>query len=103
LVMADSEPFGYVCVADLNAGNTAWVTDLVVAPEKRRRGFGLLLLNEAQEWARQRRFMMFVFEVQAKNHPAIRMAQKGGLEFGGYNDRYYANQDVTLFFGCTLR
>jgi RimJ/RimL family protein N-acetyltransferase len=36
--------------------------------------------------------------LQSKNLPAIRLAQKFGYEFCGYNDQYYINQDVALFF-----
>ncbi len=76
LVVAENDPLGYVCIADLNAGNTAWVTDLVVDPEKRRQGLGTLLLEGALTWARQHGFEMFVMEVQAKNYPAVRLAQE---------------------------
>jgi len=30
--------------------------------------------------------------------PAVRLVQKMGFEFSGYHDRYYANQDIALFF-----
>jgi RimJ/RimL family protein N-acetyltransferase len=44
-----------------------------------------------------------VLETQSKNHPCIRLAQKFGYEFCGYNDRYYPTQDVALFFGRALK
>jgi hypothetical protein len=31
------------------------------------------------------------------------MAQKLGFEFCGYNDRYFANRDIGLFFAKSLR
>ena len=34
---------------------------------------------------------------------AIRLAQKLGYDFCGYNDQYYPTQDVALFFGRALR
>lgn len=103
LVAADENPLGYVCVSEQSAGSVAWVTDLAVIPEQRRHGLGSLLLGAAEEWAVRRACRMFIFEVQAKNQPAIRLAQKAGLTFCGYNDHYYANQDVALFFGRTLK
>ena len=103
LVAADAHVIGYVCVFEQSAATVAWVTDLVVDAPHRRRGIGTLLLKSAQDWALQRGSRMFIFEAQAKNQPAIRLAQKAGLEFCGYNDRYYANQDVALFFGRTLK
>ena len=103
LVAVDGGVMGYVCVAEQSAATVAWTTDLVVASEKRRRGIGSLLLKSAQDWALERGSRMLIFETQAKNQPAIRMAQKAGLEFCGYNDHYYANQDVALFFGRALK
>ena len=44
-----------------------------------------------------------VLEVISKNQPGIRLAQKFGFEFCGYNDQYYPNQDVALFFGRALK
>jgi RimJ/RimL family protein N-acetyltransferase len=41
--------------------------------------------------------------VQSKNVPAIRLAQKSGFEFCGYNDQYYLNKDVALFFAKVLK
>lgn len=103
LVAADSSVTGYVCISEQGAATVAWVTDLVVIPDHRRRGIGSLLLKSAYDWAGERGCQILMFEVQAKNQPAIRLAQKAGLEFCGYNDHYYANQDVALFFGRTLK
>ena len=103
LVAVDSNAFGYACVVEHSAATVAWVTDLVVSPDQRRRGIGSLLLKSAQDWAVEHGSHMIIFETQAKNQPAIRMAQKAGLEFCGYNDHYYVNQDVALFFGRALK
>jgi GNAT superfamily N-acetyltransferase len=103
LIVTDINVIGYICIVEQSAATVAWVTDLVIAPERRRQGLGSLLLNSAHDWAIQRGSRMLIFESQAKNQPAIRMAQKAGLEFCGYNDHYYANQDVALFFGRTLK
>ncbi len=103
LVASDVNIIGYVCITEQSAATVVWVTDLVVDPHQRRQGIGSLLLKSAQDWARERGSSMLIFEMQAKNQPAIRMAQKAGLEFCGYNDHYYANQDVALFFGRALK
>ncbi len=102
-VAVDSGVVGYACILEQSASTVAWITDLVVLPDQRRRGIGSLLLNSVYDWARERGSHMLMFEAQAKNQPAIRMAQKAGLEFCGYNDHYYANQDVALFFGRALK
>jgi ribosomal protein S18 acetylase RimI-like enzyme len=102
-VAVEANVVGYVCVMEHSAASVAWVTDLVTAPERRRRGIGFALLNAALEHAFECGSHMLIFETQAKNQPAIRLAQKFGLEFCGYNDHYYPSQDVALFFGRALK
>jgi ribosomal protein S18 acetylase RimI-like enzyme len=77
--------------------------DLVVTPEVRRQGAASALLMAAQAWAVERGVRRIVLETQSKNHPCIRLAQKYGYEFCGYNDQYYPTQDVALFFGRALK
>ena len=103
LVAVDASVVGYICISEQSAATVAWVTDLVVTPDYRRHGIGSTLLKSAQDLAFENGSHMFIFETQAKNQPAIHMAQKFGLEFCGYNDHYYASQDVALFFGRTLK
>jgi len=98
-----SEPVGYVCVTEEHASAIAWVTDIVVAPERRRQGMGSALLNAAQNWALERGVRRLVLEMQSKNQACIRLAQKFGYEFCGYNDQYYPTQDVALFFGRAIK
>jgi len=94
---------GYAVLMGQSHATVAWVTDLVVAPEKRRSGVGSALLASAEAWAVERGHHTLIFEAQAKNQPAIRLAQKFGLEYCGYNDHYYSNHDVALFFGRALK
>jgi ribosomal protein S18 acetylase RimI-like enzyme len=42
-------------------------------------------------------------DMQSKNYPAIRLAQKMGFVFSGYSDHYYPNQDIALFFSLDVR
>lgn len=81
----------------------AWVTDLAVAGHFRQQGIGSALLLSAQEWARVHGAVRLVLEIQPKNHPAICLAQKLGFDFCGYNDRYFANRDIALFFARSVR
>ena len=93
---------GYVRISDQMVPGTAWITDVVVARRYRRKGIGSMLVLSAQQWATQRGNRRMVIEMQSKNHPCIRMGQKLGYEFCGYNDQYYATRDVALFFGKML-
>jgi ribosomal protein S18 acetylase RimI-like enzyme len=94
---------GYVGIKEITSSNTAWVSNIVVKNGLRRKGIASALLLAAQEWAVQRRLWFIVIEAQSKNHPGIRLAQKLGYEFSGYNDHFYLNQDIALFFSRYLR
>jgi RimJ/RimL family protein N-acetyltransferase len=97
----DQELVGYICLVERSIDSLVCVTDLVVNFVKRRKGVGSALLSAAQDWSAARAYRRMIFETQSKNLPAIRLAQKFGYEFCGYNDQYYLTQDVTLFF-CKL-
>ena len=97
VALAGPDPVGYACLAERYSA-AAWVTDLVVAPNWRRRGVASALIDSGKEWAGERRLRRLFLEMQSKNQGAIRLAQKHGFEFCGYNDHYYTTQDVALFF-----
>ncbi len=94
---------GYASVREESSQETAWVSDLAVDRSRRLLGIGSALLNAARKWAVERGLRRLIVETQTKNYPAIRFLQKRGLSFCGYNDLYYPNQDIAIFFGQTLR
>lgn len=99
----DAQPVGYISVGASQAPRTAWVTDLAVARRVRRQGIGTALLLAIEAWAAQQGATRLVLEMQPKNFPSIKMAEKLGFSFCGYSDRYYSNQDIALFFSRTVR
>jgi GNAT superfamily N-acetyltransferase len=99
----DGVPIGYMCVVAEQASAIAWVTDVVVALTQRRQGAGSALLTAMQTWASERGIRRMILEMQSKNQAYIRLAQKFGYEFCGYNDQYYPTQDVALFFGRAIK
>jgi ribosomal protein S18 acetylase RimI-like enzyme len=94
---------GYIQVRENQGTATAWVQHLVVIEELRRKGIGSALVFAGQNWAVKRSLRRMVLEMQSKNYPAIQLANKLGYEFSGYNDHYYENRDIALFFACFLR
>ena len=94
---------GYVRTNDALLPRTAWLMDVVVAPRFRKQGIASALVLAAQSWAVQRKNRRALLEMPSKNNPAIRLAQKLGYEFCGYNDQYYETQDIALFFGRFIR
>jgi ribosomal protein S18 acetylase RimI-like enzyme len=97
------DPVGYISLLERGTASVVSITDLVVDVANRRKGVGAALLGAAQEWAASRAHRRLILELQAKNLPAIRLAQKLGYEFCGYNDHYYINQDVAIFFVKVLK
>ena len=96
-------PVGYLSARLEGASATAWVTDLAVAPNQRRKGAASALLTATQDWAQERGVRRLILEMQSKNQAYIRLAQKFGYDFCGYNDQYYPTQDVALFFGRAVK
>lgn len=103
VALHDGIPVGYLCAVEERASAVAWVIDMVVAPGQRRKGAASALLTATQTWASERSVHRLILEMQSKNHGCIRLAQKFGYDFCGYNDQYYPTQDVALFFGRTIK
>jgi ribosomal protein S18 acetylase RimI-like enzyme len=97
------EPAGYISLLERGIDSVVSVTDLVINLPNRRQGIGSALLAAAQDWAVGRSHRRIFLDMQSKNLPAIRLAQKFGYEFCGYNDHYYLTQDVALFFTKALK
>ncbi|HMZ07069.1 MAG TPA: GNAT family N-acetyltransferase [Anaerolineales bacterium] len=97
------DPVGYIGLMERGISSTVWVTDLAVHPQYRRQGLGRGLLASGQAWAESRAHHRLILEMPSKNLPTIRLAQKSGFEFCGYNDQYYLNKDVALFFARVLK
>ena len=97
------DPVGYISLLERGMDSVVWVTDLVVNLANRRQGVASALLAAAQDWAAGRSHRRLILEMQSKNLPGIRLAQKFGYEFCGYNDHYYLNQDVAVFFAKAIK
>jgi GNAT superfamily N-acetyltransferase len=94
---------GYIRIIENYLPNTAWVTDMAVVRPLRGQGIASGLVLAAQEWAANRGMRRMIIEMQSKNYPAVHMAMKLGYEFSGYQDHFYANGDIALFFTRYLR
>jgi len=103
VAVIDEQVVAYTRMNDAIVQHTAWITDLVVSPRYRRQEIAILLMQSVQTWAVQRKNQRVLLEMSSKNNPAIRLAQKLGFEFCGYNDAYYEQQDIALFFGRFIR
>lgn len=98
-----NKPVGYVHIEVDNEAQSGWIKDLAVAEKYRRQGIGSALVLAAQDWSAIRNLKRVILEMSSKNLPAIRLAQKLGFDFSGYNDSFYANKDIALFFSRLLK
>ncbi len=95
--------YAYLDAAANRWSKVGWIYHLTVAPERRRRGIASLLLSTAIKWARTQDLRELMVEAPTKNYPASALFQKHGFAFCGFNDHYYPNRDIALFFGLSLR
>ena len=100
--MTGMEAVAYVRFSDVMVPHAVWITDVVVGKPFRGQGLARKLIGAAEAWGLQRGMRKAIIEVQSKNAPAVRMMQKLGFEFSGYNDQYYASRDVALFFARSI-
>lgn len=102
VAVADDVVLGYVNMHLDSVNEKGWIRDLVVGAPFRRRRLGSALLEQAARWASMRGTRHLTLEMQTKNYPGIQFAHKHGFVFCGFNDRYYTNQDIAIFYGKTL-
>jgi ribosomal protein S18 acetylase RimI-like enzyme len=99
LVAAEAaEVRGYINQESQPDQGLAWIHHLVVAPMHRRQGVGTALLARGMQHGRQLGLGYVMTVVQSKNHPAIRFLGRQGFTFCGYNERFYRNRDIGLYF-----
>jgi ribosomal protein S18 acetylase RimI-like enzyme len=99
----DGELRGYMDLIMLPWQRTGLIANMAVERDYRRRGVGTALMREARQWARKQGLRTIQAEATTKNYPALCFYQKLGFQFCGYNDSYFANQDIALFFALALR
>lgn len=99
----DGEVRGYVDVLAQPWQRMGWVANLAVDRGYRRRGIGQALMRHARQWTWEQGLQMILVEATTKNYPALCFYQKLGFQFCGFNDHYYVNQDIALFFVQMLR
>jgi len=104
LLLAEEEDKvrGYISVGQGLAPASGWIEDLAVDRTSRRNGIGSALVMAAQDWCGKKNIHRLTMEMQPKNHPAIQFAYKLGFEFSGYNDQYYRDQEIAIFFSSYI-
>jgi GNAT superfamily N-acetyltransferase len=99
----EPEVLGYLAMYYDKAHSFGLIHDLLVSRPFRRHGIGSRLINVTRQWAKEHQLTRLLIETQTKNYPGISFCQHAGFTFCGFNDRYFANQDIAVFFSMSLR
>jgi ribosomal protein S18 acetylase RimI-like enzyme len=99
----DGQVCGYVDLLMQPWQHQGWIANLAVDRAYRQRGIGTALMRQARQWAWEQGLHVIMAEATTKNYPALCFYQKLGFRFCGFNDHYYPNQDIALFFVNALR
>ena len=94
----DEAPVSYLSVSTIFSENLVWIKDLVVAQIYRRQGIATRMIQHAQQWGKDRNIKRISAEMSSKNYPAISLVKNLKFNFTGYNDNYFKNNDIALFF-----
>lgn len=97
------EIIAYLTMRSQPSHHLASLQDIVVSRPFRRSGIGTRLLKVARKWAFEHELTRLTIETQTKNYPAILFCQGAGFTFCGFNDHYFENQDIAVFFSQSLR
>jgi GNAT superfamily N-acetyltransferase len=98
----DGKLVGYLILEIFADTKTGLVTDLVVDAASRRLGIASGLIISTRNWLKKKGMQRENLVAQAKNHAGITLARKLKMDYCGYQDHYYLNQDTALFFTSVL-
>jgi len=76
-----------------NWNNYAYIEDLVVDAEFRRRGIGRSLINQAIQWAKEKHLPGITLETQDNNAAGCLLYQSCGFELAGFDRHLYHGLD----------
>jgi len=75
----------------------AYIENIAVRQTHRKRGIGQLLLETAEQWAKEKRLIGLSLEAQNDNLIACRFYRKEGFQLGGVDSiKQYANPQIEL-------
>lgn len=102
-VRYEEHVIGYIRLEQDEAVNRLILKTGGIMPEYRNKGVGSVLLERVTEIARHNSIRSLVAMVQAKNDPAIRFLLARGFVFSGYQEFFFRNMEIGLFFSKNVR
>jgi len=94
----DGAPVSYLSLSSIVTENLIRVKDLVVDQNFRRQGVASQMIQFAIQWGKERNITRISMEMSSKNFPAISLAKKNKFHFSGFNDNFFRNNDIAIFF-----
>jgi len=94
---------GYVVMRRDPTSEIGEIIECAVPTPFRRSGVGKRLIGITQNWAREHHLKRIQAAVRTINVPAIDFFQDVGFTFCGFNDHYFPNRDIALFFNQPIR
>lgn len=102
-VRYEDHVIGYVRLEQDETVNRLILKTGGVMPEYRNKGIGSVLMDRVTEIARHNNIRSIVCMVQAKNDPAIHFLLARGFIFCGYQEFFFRNMEIGLFFSKNVR
>jgi GNAT superfamily N-acetyltransferase len=99
----NSAPVGYITFTTSFAPYIVWIKDLVVDELWRRKSVATTLIQAVNSWGTARHYVRMSIEMSSKNYPAINFVKKCGFDFSGYDDNFFNNNDIALFFSRFIK
>jgi ribosomal protein S18 acetylase RimI-like enzyme len=81
---------------------SAYVINLLVDIDYRRRGMGSLLLKTMEDFARENGARVIMFDTAIDNIPALNLYFENGFKICGYNEKLYDNAKTALYLAKEL-
>jgi ribosomal protein S18 acetylase RimI-like enzyme len=98
----DCKILGYSRMHFYKWNNSAYIISLLVDAEHRRKGIGTHLLKFMEDFAREKRARVLMFDTSTDNAPALQLYFKNGFRICGYNDKIYENEKIALYLAKEL-
>jgi ribosomal protein S18 acetylase RimI-like enzyme len=98
----DGKILGYSRMHFYKWNTSAYIITLLVDAEQRRKGIGTRLLKFMEDFAREKRARILLFDTSTDNAPALQLYFKNGFKICGYNDKIYENGKIALYLAKEL-
>jgi ribosomal protein S18 acetylase RimI-like enzyme len=98
----DGKILGYSRMHFYKWNNSAYIITLLVDAEHRRKGIGTRLLKFMEDFAKEKKSRVLMFDTSTDNTPALQLYFKNGFRICGYNDKIYENEKIALYLAKEL-